>query len=89
MRHSILTDDLTVSFLSGRPTEDVHHCVFGRGRRKMAEREGFIVGLTHEEHMLVHSDRNLQLYFIRLCQVEYEKTGSREQWIRLVGKNYL
>lgn len=89
MRKSILTDDLTVSYLSGRPKEDIHHCIFGRGRRQISEREGFIVPLTHEEHMRVHQDRELQLYFVRKCQTKYEETHTREEWLKLVGRNYL
>lgn len=89
MRFSIITDDLSVSFLSGKPTEDIHHCIFGRGRRKIAEREGFIVGLTHEEHMRVHENREAQLHFIKLCQAKYEETHSRQEFIKLIGRNYL
>lgn len=88
-RFSILTDDLEHSYMSGRLKEDIHHCVFGRGRRQIAEKNGFLIPLTHEEHMKVHQNRKMQLFFIRKCQRKYEETHTREDWLRLVGRNYL
>lgn len=36
----------------------------------------------------VHFDRALDLYLKREQQREYEKTHSREDFMRLIGKNY-
>ena len=93
MRKSILTDDLEVSFLSGCPAECIHHIYEGYGRRKISEREGFIVPLTHEEHNMgrysVHFNKELDLMLKRLCQQKYEETHTREDFVRLIGRNYL
>ena len=94
MRKSILTDDLTVSYLSGIPTNVVHHIYEGNGRRKISERNGFIVPLTPQEHNMgnhsVHFNKKLDLWFKRLCQSKYESMGhTREEFIRLIGRNYL
>lgn len=93
-RHSILTDDLTVSFISGNPAECIHHIYGGFGRRDISEREGFIVPLTNSEHNFgayaVHFNRELDLMLKRYCQRAYEEMGhSREDFIKLIGKNYL
>ena len=93
MRKSILTDDLEHSFLSGIPTNVIHHIYPGTGRRKISEREGFIVPLTPAEHNMsdnaVHFNRKLDLYLKRLCQKKYEETHTREEFIRLIGRSYL
>ena len=93
MRKSILTDDLEVSYLSGMPAECVHHIYGGNGRRSISEREGFIVPLTNAEHNMgknsVHFNRKLDRWFKQLCQSIYEKNHTREEFIRLIGRNYL
>jgi len=92
-RKSILTDDLSVSYLSGRPAECIHHIFGGTGRRKISEREGFIIPLTNTEHNMsnegVHFNHELDLWLKRTCQAKYEETHTREEFIRLVGRNYL
>lgn len=92
-RFSVLTDDLEHSFLSGVPTKVIHHIYEGTGRRKISEREGFIVPLTPQEHNMsdsgVHFNKKLDLWLKRLCQKKYEETHSREQFIKLIGRSYL
>ena len=92
-RHSILTDDLEHSYLSEIPTNTIHHIYEGTGRRKISEREGFIVPLTPQEHNMsntaVHFNKELDLWLKRKCQAKYEETHTREQFIKLIGKNYL
>lgn len=93
MRKSILTSDLSVSYLSGRPSECIHHIFGGYGRRSVSEKYGFIVPLTNDEHNMsnygVHFNRELDLKLKRECQTKFEETHSREEFIRLVGRNYL
>lgn len=94
MRKSILTDDLKVSYLSGRPMECIHHIYGGTGRRKISEREGFIVPLTNDEHNMsnhgVHFNHKLDRWLKRLCQSKWESMGhSREEFIKLIGRSYL
>ena len=91
-RKSVLTDDLEHCFLTGSPVVHIHH-VFGGPNRALSEEDGFIVPLHPSLHNMsgggVHFDRDLDLYFKRLCQTEFEKTGSREAFIRRYGKSWL
>lgn len=93
MRKSILTDNLDVSYLSGLPRECIHHVFGGNGRRKISEREGFIVPLTNAEHNMsnrgVHFNKKLDRWLKCLCQSKYEETHTREEFIKLIGRNYL
>lgn len=70
-----------------------HHIYFGNPGRKISEENGFWVWLRWDWHngadYGVHSNRVLDLKLKRECQEEFEKTHSREAFIRLIGKNYL
>lgn len=70
-----------------------HHIYFGPGLRKISEDNGFWVWLSPEWHNMsgsgVHFDRALDLRLKRECQQAFERTHTREEFIRLVGRNYL
>lgn len=70
-----------------------HHIYFGDPNRKISERNGFWVWLRWDwhngENYGVHFNRDLDLRLKRECQEEFEKTHSRADFIRLIGKNYL
>jgi hypothetical protein len=70
-----------------------HHIFFGRGNRRVSEAHAFTVYLCAEHHNLgnvcVHNNREMDLMIKRQCQKEYEKTHSRAEFIKLIGKNYL
>lgn len=93
MRKSILTDDLSVSYLSGKPTECIHHVFGGNGRRSISEKYGFIVPLTNDEHNMsntgVHFNRELDLMLKRDCQKKFEESHSHEEFMRIIKRNYL
>lgn len=68
-----------------------HHIFFGP-LRGVSEKNGFTAWLCVRHHTGtdgVHSNRALDLELKRLCQHEYEKTHSREEFMALIGKNYL
>ena len=69
-----------------------HHIYFG-GNRKVSEKNGFTVYLCPEHHNMsndsVHRDIGMDTALKRLCQREYEQTHTREQFLRIIGKNYL
>ena len=70
-----------------------HHNFFGNPGRKISEKNGFKVRLCPYCHRIdgvsPHKNRNNDLMLKRLCQREFEKTHSREEFIKLVGRNYL
>ena len=70
-----------------------HHIFFGNPGRKISEKNGFKVRLCPYCHRIdgvsPHKNRNNDLMLKRLCQREFEKTHSREEFIKLVGRNYL
>lgn len=71
-----------------------HHIFMGKNR-KISDRYGFWVWLTGEYHnqdnvLGVHFDNTeLKEKLQRECQAKFEETHSREEFMKLIGKNYL
>lgn len=69
-----------------------HHIYEGKNRQ-ISEREGFWVYLTPRLHNMsdegVHFNKERDLFLKRKCQEKYEETHTREEFISLIGRNYL
>ena len=68
-----------------------HHIYFGRNRQT-SERIGAVVWLCIAHHRgfdSVHHDREKDLELKRWWQEEYEKTHSRDEFMREIGRNYI
>lgn len=69
-----------------------HHIYFGPNR-KISEKIGAWTYLCAEHHNLsgnsVHHNRDLDLILKKKYQEEYEKTYTREEFIKLIGKSYI
>lgn len=70
-----------------------HHIYFGNPNRKISEKNGFWVWLRQDWHngasYGVHFNRSLDLELKRMCQQKFEETHTRQEFIRLIRKNYL
>ena len=71
-----------------------HHIFFGTGNRKISEKYGLKVYLCYEHHRGtngVHgkNGRQLDLKLKERVQRTYEQTHTREEFMRIIGKNYL
>lgn len=70
-----------------------HHIYPGYGTRQICEREGFYIWLVPRLHNMsdegIHYNKGFDLYIKRLCQSEYEKTHTRQEFMALIGRNYL
>lgn len=92
---SILQGTVKECYITGRTTGlHKHHIYFGNPLRAISDKYGFWVWLIPELHNMsnagVHFDHNFDLRLKRECQAAYEAAGhSRENFIRLIGRNYL
>lgn len=90
---SMVVDDLEHCLICGSPYVHIHHVFFGTANRKISDRLGLIVPLCEVHHLGrngVHMDRQLDLLIKGMAQDAYEKKmGSREDFMRLFGRNYL
>lgn len=70
-----------------------HHIYFGKPNRQKSEINGFKVNLCLRHHRdgkeAVHNNRENDLILKKLCQQEYEKTHTREDFVRIIGKSYI
>lgn len=68
------------------------HHVFGGPRRAISEAEGLKVYLCVEHHRegkkAAHGCRETREMLQRIAQEAWEERGTREEWMRLMGKNY-
>lgn len=80
-------------FLTGRKGALHKHHIYGGSNRRISDQNGFWVWLTPEMHNLsnegVHFDRKKDLKLKRICQEKFEETHSREEFMALIGRNYL
>lgn len=65
-----------------------HEIFYGSPNRKTSKACGFWVGLCPKHHEFYHNKDALKA-LKRECQEEFEKTHTREEFVALIGKNYL
>lgn len=89
---SIMQDKKECYFCKTKQGLHLHHIYFG-ANRKISDKMGFVVYLCGKHHNLsnegVHFDINKDLWLKRTCQEKFERLNSREQFMKLIGKNYL
>lgn len=93
MRESIIQSDRCCYFCGGQRNLERHH-VFGGAHRKKSDRLGLTVWLCHTHHNEppygVHFNRRHMDWLRAEGQKAYEeKLGTREDFMREFGRNYL
>lgn len=69
-----------------------NHHIYGGRNRQISDKHGFTVWLCAEHHRGkdgAHLNRNIDLALKQICQTEYEKKNSRQDFIKIIGRNYL
>lgn len=93
MKKSILQDKKECYITGDTQWLHMHHIYHGSSNRKVSDANGFWVWLRWDWHnganYGVHSDRQLDLKLKRICQAKFEETHSREEFMSLIGRNYL
>lgn len=87
-RYSILTDDLERCYICYKPKNDIHE-IYGAGNRKVSMENGLCIPVCRECHNILTKDANSSLILKQQCQREFEKKHSREEFTKLIRKNYL
>ena len=90
---SILQDEKECYECGARVNLHEHH-VYYSANRKISEKNGFKVWLCGNHHNQsndgVHcGNHDLDLELKQDCQKAYERTHSREEFIKLIGRSYL
>lgn len=78
--------------ICGKHPVEVHHILPGC-RRKNSDDLDLMVYLCHEHHnepgFSAHYDKGFADTLKAMAQRKYEKTHTHEEWMEVVGKNYL
>lgn len=79
------------------PYIEEHHIYFGKNR-KISEQNGFKVWLCNFHHTgsisgnsknAVHFNKKKDLELKKYCQEKFEETHTREEFMQLIGENFL
>lgn len=87
---SAITDDMTVCIICQRPREQIHH-IFRGINRDNSTKYGYLLPLCAEHHTGpagIHSNKQMDLFYRRKAQDHFEQTHTREDFIRVFGRNY-
>lgn len=88
------------SILNTNPEEDYltkkesfktcrHEIFFGNGNRAISKSFGLWAYFSPEAHALIHNNRDIDLKLKQEVQRIYEENHTREEFMALIGKNYL
>lgn len=74
-------------------TYELHkHHIFGGANRKNSEKYGLWVWLRPDKHVGsggVHENRSMDLELKQTAQAAFEQAHSREEFMRIFGRNWL
>lgn len=87
-RFSILTNDMEHCYICQSPFVEIHE-IYNAGNRKISMKNGFCVGLCRSCHAQVTLDYEKNLYLKKKCQLKFEETHSRDEFLSLIKRNYL
>lgn len=87
-RKSILTGDLKICYICHKKATSMHE-IFGGRNRKISMINKFCVPLCFNCHRHTEEYEELSKFLQRECQKKYEETHTREDFMKLIGKNYL
>ncbi len=87
-RYSILTDDMEHCFICKNLFVDIHE-IYGGSNRKVSMENGFCLPLCREHHKKATIDNSASLFLKVKCQKKFEETHSRDEFMSLIGRNYL
>ena len=80
-------------YICGRRTILHRHHIYGGSLRNTSEKHGAVVNLCADCHTIdrhaVHNDPDMKLWLQRTWQREFEKTHTRDEFIKIFGRSFL
>ena len=87
-RTSILTDDLEHCFICKRQASEIHE-IYSSGSRKQSMIYNFTIPICRQCHQRVTLNHYDNLQLKQICQRKYEENHTRDEFMAIIGKNYL
>lgn len=81
-------------YICGKPAEVTHHIIYGRGKRKISDREKLTVALCSRCHWLLHNRHYKDKELKAMAQTEWLKSKggdtkeNRQKWYGMYYKFY-
>ena len=94
----MITEYSDYCIICGKPKTDIHHCVFGNAKRRLADADALTMPLCREHHEQMHNDKGMQVMSHIVGQLFYERNmcahgltpeEAREEFQRRYGVSYL
>lgn len=74
--------------ICGEPYACLHEVFFGKNRQ-ISIKHDFQVRLCNYHHIKAHANKDLNLSFKKNAQQIYEIKHTREEFMKLIGRNYI
>lgn len=87
-RTSLFIDDLTHCIICGKPKDNIHEVFFGKNRLNSIMYNQ-VIPLCLKHHQEIHKNSELNLYYKQIGQKKFENNHTRDEFIKIFGKNYL
>lgn len=90
-----ILQDKKECFYCGTITGLNPHHIYAGSNRQRSDKNGFVVWLCFRCHRFLHDgakypiDYTMDKHLKILCQKKYEENHTREEFINLIGKNYI
>lgn len=86
------SDNLYKCIVCGAPAQHMHH-VFMGSKRKLADQDNYIIPLCYRHHLDskdgIHFNTQLREEWQQIAQEHFERTHTREEFIKRYGRSYL
>ena len=93
---SIVTEYTDICFYCGKPSECIHHLIYGNGLRNLADQDGLTLPSCNKHHNMgainerIHGNPMNEKLSKMLGQAIWESHyGTREEFRKRYGKSYL
>lgn len=90
---SIIQSEKKCIFCDSTYKVEKHHCLHGTANRKLSEEYGLTVWLCPYHHRDtkygVHGNNEKDLLLKQLAQQKFELTHTRDEFVKIFGRNYL
>lgn len=92
MSKSIMQTEKQCYICGAQTGLESHHVLAGVANRKVSEKYGLTVWLCHRHHTGTDGaqyDKDKNLWLKEEAQKAFERAHSHDEWMRVIGRNYL
>ena len=88
-RYSILTNNLKTCYVCKKRKKDDMHEIYPGSSKQASMKNGFCIPICRKCHSEITNNEKRLLSYKVECQKEFEKTHTREDFIKIIGRSYI